>query len=98
MVRLTTLSDSQFFTLLGRSSQSVASHAEKSSATSGTRTLGFYPRTSLKGPRALLCALFVPDSHCSEALDKLQLKRYCCRRMVLTHVDLIEKLLHYNRE
>lgn len=34
----------------------------------------------------------------SDALDKLQLKRYCCRRMVLTHVDLIEKLLLYNRE
>ncbi|EIW70219.1 hypothetical protein TREMEDRAFT_29645, partial [Tremella mesenterica DSM 1558] len=33
-----------------------------------------------------------------EALDRLQLKRYCCRRMVLTHVDLIEKLLMYNRE
>ncbi|KAF7317036.1 hypothetical protein HMN09_00438100 [Mycena chlorophos] len=31
-----------------------------------------------------------------EALDELQLKRYCCRRMVLTHVDLIEKLLLYN--
>ncbi|KAJ3014111.1 DNA-directed RNA polymerase II subunit L [Thoreauomyces humboldtii] len=28
-----------------------------------------------------------------EALNKLGLKRYCCRRMVLTHVDLIEKLL-----
>ncbi|KAI9638497.1 DNA-directed RNA polymerases i, ii, and iii 8.3 kda polypeptide, partial [Dioszegia hungarica] len=23
-------------------------------------------------------------------------KRYCCRRMILTHVDLIEKLLMYN--
>ncbi|KAJ3364054.1 DNA-directed RNA polymerases I, II, and III subunit RPABC5 [Allomyces javanicus] len=27
------------------------------------------------------------------AMDSLGLKRYCCRRMVLTHVDIIEKLL-----
>ncbi|KAJ8906479.1 hypothetical protein NDN08_002972 [Rhodosorus marinus] len=31
-----------------------------------------------------------------QALDLLGLTRYCCRRMVLTHVDLIEKLLMYN--
>ncbi|KAI9355362.1 DNA-directed RNA polymerase I, II, and III subunit RPABC5 [Zopfochytrium polystomum] len=30
-----------------------------------------------------------------QAMDHLGLKRYCCRRMVLTHVDLIEKLLHF---
>lgn len=27
------------------------------------------------------------------AMDQLGLKRYCCRRMIMTHVDLIEKLL-----
>jgi len=30
-----------------------------------------------------------------DAMDALGLKRYCCRRMLLTHVDLIEKLLRY---
>ncbi|EPX72850.1 DNA-directed RNA polymerase I, II, and III subunit Rpb10 [Schizosaccharomyces osmophilus] len=40
--------------------------------------------------------LLQEDNTEGEALDKLGLQRYCCRRMILTHVDLIEKLLCYN--
>ena len=41
----------------------------------------------------------VRDEHQTEqeALNLLGLKRYCCRRMLLTHVDLIEKMLLYSR-
>jgi DNA-directed RNA polymerase subunit N (RpoN/RPB10) len=71
---------------------------EKSSATSGTRTSSCLAIMSPRGACALFYFRFVTNLHHSDALDELQLKRYCCRRMVLTHVDLIEKLLHYNRE
>lgn len=33
---------------------------------------------------------------CSDAMNDLGLKRYCCRRMILTHVNLIDKLLAYH--
>lgn len=31
----------------------------------------------------------------ADALDCLDLKRYCCRRMLLGHVPLIDKYLNY---
>jgi DNA-directed RNA polymerases I, II, and III subunit RPABC5 len=34
----------------------------------------------------------------SEALDKLGLKRYCCRRIILTHLEIVDKLLDYSVE
>jgi len=30
-----------------------------------------------------------------EALDSMNLKRYCCRRMLLTNVDIIDQVLPY---
>ncbi len=30
-----------------------------------------------------------------EALDDLELDRYCCRRMILSHVDLIEDVIPF---
>ena len=33
-----------------------------------------------------------------EALDILGLKRYCCRRILLSHIEIIDKLLEYSCE
>ena len=31
-----------------------------------------------------------------QIFEELGLNRYCCRRMIISHVDLITKLLKYN--
>lgn len=31
----------------------------------------------------------------SDALNELEIRRICCRRMMLTHVDVIDKYLEY---
>ncbi len=32
-----------------------------------------------------------------EALDKLGVKRYCCRRMFISHVEVIKEVINYKR-
>ncbi|MEM0042417.1 MAG: DNA-directed RNA polymerase subunit N [Thermofilaceae archaeon] len=33
----------------------------------------------------------------AKVLDELGVKRYCCRRMLLSHVDLIDTVLKYEQ-
>ena len=56
-----------------------------------------YARTAPPLPRYdTYYSLQVDGLKPGQALNELGLKRYCCRRMILTHVDLIDKLLAYN--
>jgi len=32
-----------------------------------------------------------------KVLDDLGIKRYCCRRMLMSHIDLIDKIAPYKR-
>jgi DNA-directed RNA polymerase I, II, and III subunit RPABC5 len=40
--------------------------------------------------------LLITEYEEKEVLDMIGMDRYCCRRMLLTHVDLINNLLKYN--
>ncbi len=33
-----------------------------------------------------------------KVLDSLGVKRYCCRRMLIGHIDLIDEILEYNKK
>jgi DNA-directed RNA polymerases I, II, and III subunit RPABC5 len=89
---------------------SVASHSEPSVRLKHPLLLSFtridFVETSLLPPCLQVVGnkweayigLVATDYSEIEALDILDLKRYCCRRMLMTHVDLIEKLLKYKLE
>ena len=34
----------------------------------------------------------------TEVLDSLGIKRYCCRRMLLSHVDILDEVLRFYEE
>jgi DNA-directed RNA polymerase I, II, and III subunit RPABC5 len=41
-------------------------------------------------------ALLAKDYTEAEALEALNLDRYCCRRMILTHIDLADDMVPYS--
>ncbi len=34
----------------------------------------------------------------SKVLDNMGIKRYCCRRMLISHVELIDDIINYSRK
>jgi DNA-directed RNA polymerase subunit N len=34
----------------------------------------------------------------SKVLDDMGIKRYCCRRMLISHVELIDDIINYSRK
>ncbi|MDD4280647.1 MAG: DNA-directed RNA polymerase subunit N [Candidatus Methanofastidiosa archaeon] len=42
------------------------------------------------------CERTAEGENSKDVLDDLGLSRYCCRRMFLTHVDLIDEILEFS--
>jgi DNA-directed RNA polymerase I, II, and III subunit RPABC5 len=42
------------------------------------------------------CRLQASGLSANRALEELGVQRYCCRRMLLTHVDLIDKMIRFS--
>ena len=40
----------------------------------------------------------VKKENSDKVLDSLGVKRYCCRRMLISHVDLIDDVINYSRK
>jgi len=36
--------------------------------------------------------------NCKEILDDLNITRYCCRRMLLSHVEIVDEILKFHSE
>ena len=40
----------------------------------------------------------VKKEHPSKVLEDMKVKRYCCRRMLISHIDLIDDVINYSRK
>lgn len=40
----------------------------------------------------------VKKENSDKVLDSLGVKRYCCRRMLISHVELIDDVINYSRK
>ncbi len=40
----------------------------------------------------------VKKENADKVLDSLEVKRYCCRRMLISHVELIDDIINYSRK
>ena len=75
----------------------VPTQRAHANAPRSTASIAHHPAAQVIGNKyESYTKLLMDDVGPGEAMDRLGLKRYCCRRMVLTHVDLIDKLLAYH--